>query len=111
MYCPIRNRNSSVSIVTRLRTGHWGWITCKYKDFSLSHRVQIGTRAHTTSCPVGTVGVCAPERKRPERETDTYLQVVPRIRMRGSIPPLPHTSSLLGVYLTLRDEHLMQFCM
>jgi len=36
---------------------------------SLRHRVQIGSEAHTASCPVGTRGL-SPRVKRPGREAD-----------------------------------------
>jgi hypothetical protein len=46
----------------------------------------------------------------------TYLHLVPRLRMRGAILPLPHTSSWIGTYLstgtTLRFSYLYSciFC-
>jgi hypothetical protein len=43
-------------------------------------------------------GVLSPRMKRPGREADTHLQLVPRSRIRGSIHPLPHTFSLRGSF-------------
>jgi len=34
--------------------------------------------------------------KRPEREADHWLRLIPRSRMRGAIPPLPNTLSWHG---------------
>jgi hypothetical protein len=41
-------------------------------------------------------GDLPPELKRPRRELTAHLQLVPRSRKRGSIHPLPHTSSWRG---------------
>jgi hypothetical protein len=52
-------------------------------NFSLHHRVQNGSGAHSASCPMGTgalsLGV----------KLTTHLHLVPRSRVGGAIPPLP----------------------
>jgi hypothetical protein len=58
------------------------------RNFSLHHRVQNGSGAHTASFPLGTRSFF-PSVKRPKREADTRIHLVPRSRMRGAIPPLP----------------------
>jgi len=59
-------------------------------NFSLRHRVQTGSGAHTSSYPKDTVGSF------PGSEANHLLHVLPRIRIRGFILPLPHMSSLRG---------------
>jgi len=59
------------------------------KIFSLRHRVQTGSAAHPTSYPVGTGGSSSGVKR---REAEHSRHVVPRLRMRGAIPLLPHTS-------------------
>jgi len=62
------------------------------RGWDLSHCIQTGTGAHPTSYPKGNGD--SPGVKRPERD---YSHLVPRLRMRGAVPPLPHTSSWRGV--------------
>jgi hypothetical protein len=58
-------------------------------NFSLHHRrVQTGSGAHPASYPMGKTGVLSLGVKRPERELTTHLDLVPRSRMRGALPPL-----------------------
>jgi len=55
--------------------------------FSLDHSVQTGSGAHQASCPMGT-GDLSRRRGRGAKLT-THLHLVPRLRKRGAIPPLP----------------------
>jgi len=41
-------------------------------------------------------GALSPGAKQPGREANHFPQLVPRLRMRGAIPPLPNTSSWRG---------------
>jgi hypothetical protein len=52
--------------------------------FSLRHRVQTSSGTRPASCAVGTRGV----------KLTTQLHLVPRVRIRGALPPLPHKSSV-----------------
>jgi hypothetical protein len=47
------NRENSTSKVTKLPTGRPGSIPGKGRDFSLRHRVQIDSGAHSASFPMG----------------------------------------------------------
>jgi hypothetical protein len=58
--------------------------------FSPHCRVHAGSGAHTAFCQMDTGGGGLSQRvKRPGRMLTTHLHLVPRLRMRGSIPPLP----------------------
>jgi hypothetical protein len=66
-------------------------------NFSFHYCVRNGFEAHSISYPMGSGGVALSLRlKRPGREADHSPHLVPRSRMRGSIPPLPNTSSWRG---------------
>jgi hypothetical protein len=65
------SRGSSVSIVTGPRTGQPGF-HCQHEQgryFSLCHRVQTGSGAHSASYPMGTAAL-SPGIKRPGREAE-----------------------------------------
>jgi hypothetical protein len=53
------------------------------RDFSLRHRVQTDSGAHPASYPIRNKGV----------KLTTHLPLVPRLRIRGAVSPLPHTFS------------------
>jgi hypothetical protein len=57
--------------------------------FSLCHSVRTGSWVHPASYPVGT-GAPFSGQKRPGREANNSLYLVPRLRMWGAIPPLSH---------------------
>jgi hypothetical protein len=59
--------------------------------FSLHHHVQTDSGAHPASYPVGTGTLT------PGREADHSRHLMPKLRMRGSIPPLPNSSSWSSV--------------
>jgi hypothetical protein len=58
------------------------------RDSSLLHKVQTGCGVHPASCPVDTrrlsTGI-----KRARVKLTTYLHQVPRLWMRGTLPPFP----------------------
>jgi hypothetical protein len=58
--------------------------------FAPLHVVPTGSGAHPASYPMGTGALF------PGREADHLLQLVPRSIIRGSIHPLPRTSSWRG---------------
>jgi len=60
-------------------------------NFSLHHRVQIGPESHSASYKIGK-GALSLRVKRPVRETDHSVHLVPSLKMRGAILPLPNTS-------------------
>jgi hypothetical protein len=62
---------------------------------SIFRSVQTGPEAHPTIHPMGP-GIFFPSGKRPGREA----HLVPTLRMRRAIPPLPHTSLWRGGYLS-----------
>jgi hypothetical protein len=66
--------------------------------FSLLHRVHTDSAAHLACYPMNTGGGGALTLwvKQLGREADNLLHLVPRIRMRGGIPPLPHIYSWSG---------------
>jgi hypothetical protein len=69
----------------------WG----KRKDMS---RSALGP----TQTPISwALGSLSPGSKRSEREL-THLHIVLRLRMRGTMPPLPHTSSWHGAYISIK---------
>jgi hypothetical protein len=85
----VRSRSSSVSMETKLRDWITGVQFSVMGFFSLRHRVQTGSGAHSASYPMGTVGPF-PRVNRPVHETDhTHLHLVSRLGMSGSVHPLP----------------------
>jgi hypothetical protein len=73
---------------------HTGWRTkgvgiriLVRTTFSLGHVAQIGSRAYPASYPVGTGGFF------PSVKLTTHLQLVLRLRICGSVHPLPLASS------------------
>ena len=46
--------------------------------------IETGCRMHVASCPLGT-GVLLPVRKRPTSDDDTYIRLVRRVRMHGTM--------------------------
>jgi hypothetical protein len=87
-----KNRDSSVGITTRLRTGRsgfYGSIPGGGWEFSLHHRVQNGSGAHSSSCPL-SAKVSFPRNKAAEAWSWPLTSIECRgQRMRESIPPLP----------------------
>jgi hypothetical protein len=74
-----------------------GWTTglrfpAESRDFSLRHRLQPGSGVHPASYPMDT-GVSFLGDKQSRGETDHSLKLARMLRMRGSITPLPNTSS------------------
>jgi hypothetical protein len=93
-----RSRDSSVVIATGWTA--WGSIPGKSKRFYFLHNVQTDFGAHPTSNTMGTG-----ELNRPESEADHSFLSNAEVKKVGAMPPLPHTLSWLGFYLTkLRDN-------
>jgi hypothetical protein len=94
---------SSVSIVTRSPTGRPGSIPVMAKMLCLRYRIQTGSGGHPASCPMGTgdsfLGI-----KRPGREADHSLSLVPRLRMGRAIPPLPQYVFMAWFLVKHRDN-------
>jgi len=87
------NRRGSVSIVTEYGLDDRGLISGRGRDlFLFCHpsKQALGSTQPPVKWVTGT---------RTEREAD-HFNLVPRLRTRGIIPPLLHTSSLSGVYLS-----------
>jgi len=63
--------------------------------FSLRHRIR-----HTLSPTHWLRGATSAGVKRPRHEVDHYLRPVPRLRMRGTIRPLPLTPLWRGTWLS-----------
>jgi hypothetical protein len=59
---------------------------------SLLYSVQIGPGTHPASYTMDTVG-SFPRGKAGVVEPTTHLHLMPRVKTRGAIPPVPHTSS------------------
>jgi hypothetical protein len=68
-------------------------------NFSLHHRVQNVTGAHPTSCPMGTRDSLPGGKAAGAWSWPLTSILAPRSRMRGPIPPLPHTPSRRGAPL------------
>jgi hypothetical protein len=74
---------------TGLRAGRSGVrVPAGAGNFTLLHRLQTGSGAHTASYSVGTTN-SFPGVKRPGREATTHLHLVPMSRMCGATPPIP----------------------
>jgi len=96
--CPfVGARGSSVSIVIRLHTGRLSSISGKEGGgvISLHHRVQTGSGVHPAFYPMGTWALP------PGVKLTTHLQLLPRLRMCGAIPPTPNTSSWRSISLRI----------
>jgi hypothetical protein len=91
---------------------HWPWIVAvglgdwrigvwfpAGTDFSYLHSVQTGPGAHPASFWMDT-GI-----KQPGHEAGHLPHLVPKLRMRGAIPPLP--VRLYGMVLTSSDGQLL----
>jgi hypothetical protein len=76
---------------TRLQVGWSGLqVLAGAGNFSLCHCVQTGSGAHTASYPMDTRGSFPGGVKQLRCELTTHLHLVPRSRMHGAIPSLPH---------------------
>jgi hypothetical protein len=73
-----RQRDSLVSIVTRLQFGPPG--------FESHHRFQTVSEVHPTYCPMRLRGSFPGGW---DVKLETYSHLVPRLRMHRAIPPLP----------------------
>jgi len=71
--------------------------------FSLRHRVQTGCGAHPPSYTMGTAD-SSPGVKWPGREA-AHLHLMPRLRMRGAIPAIPHAFSHRGAWFSTKTTH------
>jgi hypothetical protein len=69
-------------------------------DSLLRHSVQTGSGAHTASCTVGTGDSFSGGKVARGVKLTTHFYPLPRIRLRGAIPPLPSTSSWRNVLLS-----------
>jgi hypothetical protein len=110
-----------VGIISGARITQWysaglraGWsgfrVPSGAEDFSIHHRVQIGSGAHTACYPMGTRG-SFPGISGRRVKLATRLHLVSRSRMRGDIPPLPNTPPWRGApfggnYVMLLDSHM-----
>jgi hypothetical protein len=94
-YCRFaKRRDTGISIVTRLKGGqpiNLGSVPRRVSFFFLS--LHTGSVAHAASHEMGT-------RFFPQRERGlivklaTYLYLVPKLRIKGVVPPLLHSSTL-----------------
>jgi len=66
----VRSQDSSVSTVTRIRTGRPGFDSRQRKEYSLRQRVQTGSGAHSTYYPMDTRSFFPRGIKLPAREAD-----------------------------------------
>jgi len=62
------------------------WALVGAVNFSPHHRVQTGCGTHPASWVPGVLSLWV---KRPEREADNHLHLMPSSSMHGTIPPVP----------------------
>lgn len=69
----------TMGIVTRLRAGRSAvWISVQVKEFPFLQDIQTDPGAHSASCATSTGILC--------RALDTYIYLVQRLRISGTIP-------------------------
>jgi hypothetical protein len=100
-------RDSSVSIVKDWNTGVR--FPAGKRSFSPLYSDQGGSGVHPDSYLMNTVGSFQVVTL-PGLSLSTHLNLMPRIRMCGSIHPLPHTSSRRGASLFEQRENFA-FCL
>jgi hypothetical protein len=88
------SRDSSVIIVTKLRTGQRRnrfRFPAEARHFCHLRNVKTGPVTHPASCSVGTRrgGGVHPVANRPGREVDRLFHLMPRLKMCGDVPSLP----------------------
>jgi hypothetical protein len=80
-----------------------GWNSILGRDndwtFSLHHSVQTSSVAYPASYPMANGSFFLGDKAARGLNLTTHLYLVPRIRTRGAVPPLPHTSSRRGTSL------------
>jgi hypothetical protein len=85
---------SSVSIVTRLRVGHW--FPAEVVNYSHRRRFHTGTGAHPASYSTDIGGLFPQRCNSRSVKLITLLHLVLKSRMCGALPLLSHTSSRRG---------------
>jgi hypothetical protein len=96
------SRNSSVSVVTRLRVGRPGYESEQGEGFFFRHRLQTDSAARPTSYQVvigGGGGALSPRLKRLGPEADHSLPSSAETKKAGSYTSSLHTSTWRGVSL------------
>jgi hypothetical protein len=79
------NRDSSVGIVARLRTGRFRFrLPVGVRGLSLLHDVQTAGEIHSTSYATGA-GVLIPGVRRPGIKLTPHPHAVPRVRISGAV--------------------------
>jgi hypothetical protein len=73
-------------------------------NFSLHHRVQKGSGAHTASYPMGTRGSFLGGQSGWGVKLTTRIHLVPRSRMLGAIPPFPQYAFMAWCFVKHRDN-------
>jgi hypothetical protein len=79
--------------IVAITTKQWEFEARWGQEFWLPHVVQTGSGGHPTFRPMGTGGFFPGGKSCRGVKLTTRLQLVPRSRIRGSIHPLPYTSS------------------
>jgi hypothetical protein len=82
------SRDSSVGIATGYELNGGGSIPDKGGNINLLHSVQTGSRAHPTSCPVGTRGYFPAGIKRQGLEADHSMPFSVVVKNGGAVLPL-----------------------
>jgi hypothetical protein len=108
VYLSTKSRDSSVGIASGYVLDSWGLIPGRGKGFSLLHRVQIGSRAHPASYPIGTGG-SFPGGKTLGLEANHSPPFSAKVKHGGAITSLPHTSSLRGAQLIKHGDNFTFF--
>jgi hypothetical protein len=92
-----RGRDSSVSLVTRLQDGRYGFrIPEGQVIWVFTFGIQIGSGGPTQPWIQWTSGFIPGGQSCQDVILTTHLHVVPRLRMSGGIPLLPYTFSWCG---------------
>jgi hypothetical protein len=87
-----KSRCSLVVTVTRLPAARPWFDSLHGRGLSPFSKVQSFSDSNLTTCLKRAEG-SLPGVKRPDMKLTIHLHLVPRLRMRGAIPPLPYTSS------------------
>jgi len=97
----------------------WSWIRGRGNDrMFFRHRIQTESRAHPTSYPRGTEGTLPRGWNVRGVNLTIHIHLMPSLRIRKAIPPLPQHLFMVWCSVKLRDNfrltllyHKLQTCL